>query len=77
MMRSLREEVRRYNIKVINIIPGATATPIWDAKVLAKKQHLMATSNDIANLVVSTLHLCGSSTAMLEDITIQPQNGNL
>ena len=30
---SLREEVRKYNIKVINVIPGATATPMWSKEM--------------------------------------------
>ena len=77
MMRGIREEVRKHNIKIINIIPGATATEIWDAKIVEKKKHLMATPKDIASLVVSTLQLCASNTSMLEDIIIKPQNGDL
>ncbi len=30
--RVLREEVREHNIKVIDVLPGATETPIWDEK---------------------------------------------
>ena len=26
---SLREEVRKHNVRVINVIPGATQTPMW------------------------------------------------
>ncbi|NNG27356.1 MAG: SDR family oxidoreductase, partial [Ignavibacteriaceae bacterium] len=35
--RALREEVREHNIRVINIVPGATETPIWSAEM--RKDH--------------------------------------
>jgi short-subunit dehydrogenase len=76
MMQCIREEVRKHNIKIINIIPGATATNIWSDNVLAKKQSVMSSPKDIADLVVATLKLCNTNTSMLEDIIIRPQIGD-
>ena len=73
MMQGVREEVRKNNIKIINIIPGATATEIWDKKILEYKKNLMSSPKDIADLVVSTLQLCSSNTSMIEDIILKPQ----
>jgi short-subunit dehydrogenase len=75
MMQGIREEVRKNNIKIINIIPAATATEIWDEKFLEKNKNLMSSPKDIADLVVSTLQLCSSNTSMIEDIIIKPQVG--
>jgi short-subunit dehydrogenase len=73
MMKSLREEVKKYNIKIVNIIPGATATNVWSQNVLEKIGKQMSSPKDIADLVVSILKLCNSNTSMIEDIVIQPQ----
>ena len=73
LMQGIREEVRKNNIKIINIIPAATATEIWDKKFLEKNRNLMSSPKDIADLVVSTLQLCSSNTSMIEDIIIKPQ----
>ena len=41
MSKILREELRNDNIKIIDVIPGATATPIWNEKVLDKHGYKM------------------------------------
>ena len=47
----LREEVREYNIRVINIFPGATATEIWSKEALDKFDAFIRTLHD-ATLIV-------------------------
>jgi 3-oxoacyl-[acyl-carrier protein] reductase len=76
MMQCIREEVRKSNIKIINIIPGATATSIWSDDILTSKQNIMSSPKDIADVVIATLKLCDSNTSMLEDIIIRPQMGD-
>ncbi len=77
MMRSLREEVRDRGIKIINVIPGATATNIWDEDFLECKRNKMSSPVDIAKTVVSALTLCDSYTSMVEEITIRPHSSHL
>ncbi|MDR0926467.1 MAG: SDR family oxidoreductase [Ignavibacteria bacterium] len=73
MMNTLREEVRSHNIKIINIIPGATATPIWSPKILDRHKHSMCSAADVANTIIAALKLCNTDTAMIEEIVVTPQ----
>lgn len=71
----LREEVRKYNIRVINILPGATGTAIWPEKVLEKNIHRMMTPYDLAKFI----YFCYSSfdTAVIENAILRPIEGDL
>lgn len=71
----LREEVRKYNIRVINVIPGATETPMWSMKVRQEKSELMMGSEDIARLLV-WLYL-QKGNMVTENITVRPITGDL
>ena len=52
MSNGLREEVRRYNIKVTNILPGATVTPMWDSKSRQRYKNRMTPPADIARITL-------------------------
>ena len=52
--RALREEVRGHNIRVINIIPGATETPIWSAEMRKEYGEQMMSPESIAQVIVSS-----------------------
>ncbi len=71
----LREEVRKYNIRVINVIPGATETPMWSMKVRQEKSELMMGGEDIAQLLV-WLYL-QKGNMVTENITVRPITGDL
>src|SRR3989339_427785 len=47
----LREEIRDKNIRVINVLPGATVTEMWSNKVVEKYGDSMMDAERIANLV--------------------------
>ncbi len=69
----LRMETRKHNIKVTSFVPGATATPLWDdADVDYSK---MIQPENVAQTLVA---LCASpADAMVEEIVIRPQGGDL
>jgi short-subunit dehydrogenase len=71
----LREEIRKYNIKVVNIIPGATETPIWSQD--ARKEHgeKMMQPESIARLVVSSF--LQKDNLVTEEIVLRPLSGDL
>ncbi len=71
----LREEVRDYNIKVINILPGATRTPIWSTEVLSKFANRMMSPEDIAKFIYQIYSL--DYDLVPEEITIKPIKGDL
>jgi short-subunit dehydrogenase len=73
--RVLREEVRGHNIKVIDVLPGATETPIWDEKVRNRHRERMMQPSDVAELVVKLL--TGSGNMVVEEIVLRPLTGDL
>lgn len=72
---ALREEVRKYNIRVIDIIPGATSTNIWPPKVLTKYSDRMMKPEDVARAIY--LLYKENSTAAPEKLRIRPIKGDL
>lgn len=72
---SLREEVREHNIRVINIIPGATETPMWSQEVRKEKSDLMMSADDIARVIVSAY--LQKNNIVTEEIILRPLTGDL
>jgi 3-oxoacyl-[acyl-carrier protein] reductase len=77
MTRSLREEVRQYGIKVIDVFPGATDTDIWSLKAREKYSHKMMKPGDVADSIISILELALNERLMPEEIIIRPTWGDL
>jgi short-subunit dehydrogenase len=71
----LREELRKHNIKVINILPGATKTPIWPNSALEKFSERMMSPSDVASMIYEVYNLDG--TVIPEEITIRSIKGDL
>ncbi|MBL1213057.1 MAG: SDR family oxidoreductase [Ignavibacteriae bacterium] len=71
----LREEVREHNIKVINVLPGATKTPIWPNEQLEKFSERMMSPADIAKLLFDFYETEGSLVP--EEVTIRPIKGDI
>lgn len=72
---SLREEVREHNIRIINILPGATETPMWPSKLREMYSDKMMTSEDVARIVVWAYLQKGNAVA--EEIVLRPITGDL
>ncbi|MEW6703076.1 MAG: SDR family NAD(P)-dependent oxidoreductase [Bacteroidota bacterium] len=71
----LREEVRDKNIRVINVLPGATATPIWHTAVLQKYSERMMSADKIAELIYK--FYSEKSNLVSEEVVIRPIKGDL
>ena len=71
----LREEVRKYNIKVINIFPGATETPMWSQEVRKENSDKMMTSDEIARVIVWAYLQKGNMVS--EEIMVKPIQGDI
>jgi short-subunit dehydrogenase len=71
----IREELREFNIKVINILPGATATPIWPSNALEKFSFRMMNPEDLAEFVFNAA--VNSKNIIAEEITLRPIQGDL
>ncbi|MBK7497664.1 MAG: SDR family oxidoreductase [Ignavibacteriales bacterium] len=72
---SLREEVRKHNIKVINVIPGATATPIWSKEIRNQFSDRMMTAEDIARVLVWAY--LQKENLVTEELLLRPIEGDL
>lgn len=73
--RVVREEVRQHNIKVIDVLPGATETPIWHEKVREKYRERMMQPESLAKFIVGFLK--DDTNIVPEEIIFKPVTGNL
>lgn len=71
----LREEVRRNNIRVVNVIPGATETSIWSSDMLNKYSDRMMKPGDIAKIIVD--YFRNQSSPVIEEMVLRPIGGDL
>ncbi len=71
----LREEVRKYNIKITNVLPGAVDTAMWSPAMRQKHSKRMMTSKEIADIVVQITNQ--PKKVVIEDIMIRPVKGDL
>ena len=69
----LREELKDFNVKVTEIIPGSINTSSWDGINDVPKQDFIQTV-DIANLIWTTFN--GNPSINLDEIVIRPLNRN-
>jgi len=70
---NLRDELKRYNIKVTTVFPGAAYTDSWAASGLERKRFMEA--DDIAKMVYAASQL--SAQACVEEIILRPQLGDI
>ena len=75
MTNSVREEVRRYYIKVSNILPGAVETPMWDSKTRQRYKSRMMSPADIAKIVLQVYQQ--PRKVLIEDVIVRPVKGDI
>ncbi len=71
----LREELRGTNIRIINVLPGATKTPIWPNHVLEKSTGKMMSPEELARIIFEFYSI--KSNMVVEEITVKPITGDL
>ena len=77
MSRTIREEVREKNIKIVDVFPGATNTDIWDKKMIEKYSDKMMKPEDVAESVHKIIELIKNDRLMVEELHLRPQWGDL
>lgn len=75
MSDCLRLEVRKSGVRVLNVHPGATDTPIWPGSVREKHGERMMQPADVAETIVRAC--MAPASVMVEDLVIQPIGGPL
>lgn len=71
----LREELREYNIRVMDVYPGATKTPIWPNEALEKYSDRMMSPDEIAKFIYNAYAV--NSNMVAEELVIRPMKGDL
>jgi short-subunit dehydrogenase len=77
MSNSLRKEVRKEGISIINIFPGATETDVWNPKVRQELKHKMMQPEDVADATFSSIINSLNGRTMVEEVLVRPQGGDL
>jgi len=75
MFNVLRAEVRKFNIKVTNVIPGATDTPMWSPASRQRYGSRMMTPREVAEIVLQVAEQ--PKKIVIEDIVIRPIKGDI
>lgn len=75
MFNVLREEVRKFKVKVTNIYPGPVDTAMWDPRARTKYRNRMMTPKEIADIVVSVANQ--PKKVVIEDVVIRPMRGDI
>lgn len=75
MASCLRTEVRRFNIKITNIFPGAVETAMWESKARQRYRKRMMTPEDIAEVTFDSYHKPGR--VLIEDVYVRPIKGDI
>lgn len=75
LTRTLREELRQRGIRVIGLLPGATATDIWEQFWPSAPRSRMIPPADVAAVVVEAIALPEGAT--VEELVIAPTRGAL
>ncbi len=68
LTKVLREELRKFGVKVTEIIPGSTLTSSWDGTDIPAEEFVLP--EDIAKVLLTCLSL--SSGANIEEVIIRP-----
>lgn len=73
MSKSLREELKEFNIRVTAVLPGATYTASWEGVDIPEERFMK--SEDVAEAVYAAHQMSPSS--VMEEVVIRPQLGDL
>ena len=75
MSEGIRAEVRKDNVKVINIMPGATDTDMWDKDFRDKNRNRMMSAEDIGRLTLDVFNQ--PKSLVTEDVVVRPIKGDV
>lgn len=71
----LREEVRKYNIRIIDIIPGPTRTPMWPEEMQREHGSKMMDPGEVARMMLEVY--INDKTMVTEKIILKPIGGSI
>lgn len=75
LSNNVRYEVRKHNIKITNILPGATETAMWDSRTRQRYKNRMLSPEDIGAIALQVFEQ--PKKVMVEDIILRPVKGDI
>lgn len=75
LSKSLRAEVRKKGIRIIDVLPGAVETDMWDKNSRKKFHSKMMQPEDVADAIVSVY--CQPQRMTTDEIVLRPIEGDL
>lgn len=75
LSKCLRAEVRKKGIRVIDVLPGAVETEMWDKSSRKKFHNKMMQPEDVADAIVSIY--CQPQRMTTDEIILRPVEGDL
>ena len=73
--RVLREETRKSNIKIINVMPGATETGMWSPADRKNYRHRMMKAKSVAETIVTVYQMPPDVVA--DEMILRPVEGDI
>ena len=77
MTKVLREEVRAFGIDVVDVLPGAVETAMWNPENKAEREGKIMNPEDVAKVIVENIKMSINRNIMIEEIVIRPNLGDL
>lgn len=74
-MRSLSAEYRKQGLRITNVIPGATDTPLWEGGSFVPERKDMLTAEAVALCIADVIH--APADRNFDEITLMPPKGIL
>lgn len=75
LTNSIRKEIRKYNIKISNILPGAVETSMWDSRTRQKHKNRMMSQTDVAKIILEIYQQ--PKKVVIEDLIVRPVKGDI
>lgn len=73
--RVLREEMRKYNVKVVNVLPGPVVTEMWNKEIRRKFSYRMMSPKSVAEAVLAVYQM--PDDVVVDEIRIRPIHGDI
>lgn len=75
LSRVVREEMRKYNVRVISVLPGATETGMWSASDRARHGKKMMRARSVAEAVLDVYQM--PEDLVVDEIVVRPMGGDI
>ena len=75
LMNVLRKEVRKFNIKISCIMPGAVDTAMWDSRSRQRYSKRMMTPRELGSIILTIAEQ--PKKVLIEDVVVRPIRGDI